>query len=136
MMHRRVYRAGALAVWLALASAVALAQGGPAPTTVWNGQAVEHIAKESGIAAPILIHSVEPTVPESLRHQKRETPQVLFIVDTEGIPQNVRLIHSSGNAEWDANVVAAMKQSRFRPAMKDGKPVQVELSMEINITLF
>jgi TonB family protein len=54
---------------------------------------------------------------------------VAFIVDTNGVPQNVRVVRSL-ESSMDENVVAAVDELRFKPALKDGTtPVPVEVIM-------
>jgi protein TonB len=36
----------------------------------------------------------------------------------------------------DEKALAAVKQYRFRPAMENGKPVLVELNVEVTFTVF
>lgn len=131
-MRRWIGVVGLLVVCLA----PAFAQDKPASLTEWNGRPVEHIGKENGVSAPVVMHSVAPVLPEPVRGRHPNGPVLSMVVDTDGLPQNVHILKSSGDGEFDAVVVAAVKQYRFKPAMKDGKPVQVELSMEVNINTF
>jgi TonB family protein len=60
---------------------------------------------------------------------------VAFIVDTNGIPQNVRVVKSL-ESSMDENVVAAVNELRFKPALKDGNtPVPAEVILPINFKL-
>ncbi len=60
---------------------------------------------------------------------------VAFIVDTNGVPQNVRVVKSL-ESSMDANVVAAVNEMRFKPALKSGTtPVVAEVIMPVNFKL-
>jgi len=60
---------------------------------------------------------------------------VAFMVDKDGVPQNVRVVKSL-ESSMDENVVAAANELRFRPALKDGNtPVPAEVIMPINFKL-
>ena len=60
---------------------------------------------------------------------------IQLIVDRDGLPQNVHVIRSVGIG-LDDNAIAAVKQYRFTPAMEDGKPVAVQLNIEVNFQLW
>jgi protein TonB len=49
---------------------------------------------------------------------------ILFIVEIDGTARNVRIVQTSGSPEVDDAWVDAIRRSRFRPAMRDGKPVR------------
>jgi periplasmic protein TonB len=60
-------------------------------------------------------------------------PTVLWlIVDSEGRPHDVKVIKSSGSSQADANALAAVRKWRFKPAMKDGVPVKVQINVVVN----
>ena len=56
-------------------------------------------------------------------------------VDTNGLPSHVRVIRGVGMG-LDEKAVEAVKQYRFKPAMENGKPVLVELNVEVNFQIF
>lgn len=51
------------------------------------------------------------------------TAKVKLFIDTSGWVQCVELIESSGNKEWDVDVIEAAKRVKFTPAKKSGKRV-------------
>ena len=55
-----------------------------------------------------------------------------LIVDSEGRPHDVKVVRSSGSAQADANALAAVKKWVFKPAMKDGAPVKVQINVVVN----
>lgn len=60
---------------------------------------------------------------------------VAFMVDKDGVPQDVHVVKSL-ESSMDENVVAAANELRFKPALKDGNtPVSVEVIMPINFRL-
>jgi TonB family protein len=56
-------------------------------------------------------------------------------VDEQGNPQNIRVVRGLGHG-LDAKAVAAVKQWRFKPSMKDGHPVNVQISVEVGFRLY
>jgi protein TonB len=72
--------------------------------------------------------------------------RIHFIVDTQGMPQQVRVVKSAadganpkqrdGLQALDAKAVEAVEKYQFKPATRDGQPVAVELNVEVNFQIF
>jgi TonB family protein len=60
---------------------------------------------------------------------------VSLVVDPFGNPQIVCVLKSAGYG-LDEQAVAAAKQFRFQPATKDGVPVAVRISIEMNFKIY
>ena len=89
-----------------------------------------------GVAAPQLIYSVEPEFSEEARKAKVAGNVLVNLwVDTNGLPSHVRVIRGVGMG-LDEKAVEAVRQYRFKPAMENGKPVLVELNVEVNFQIF
>ena len=50
-------------------------------------------------------------------------------------PQNPRVIRSLGMG-LDEKALGAVRQYRFKPALKDGKPVAVRITVSVNFRLY
>jgi len=78
---------------------------------------------------------VEPEYSEEARRAKWQGTVVLsVIVDELGRPRNIRVFHSLGLG-LDQKAVDAVSQWRFKPGRKDGKPVPVIATIEVNFRL-
>jgi protein TonB len=89
-----------------------------------------------GVSAPVLIYSVEPEFSEEARKAKVAGNVLVNLwVDTNGNPSHVHVIRGVGMG-LDENAVKAVQQYRFKPAMENGKPVLVELNVEVNFQIF
>lgn len=89
-----------------------------------------------GVSAPVLIKQVEPQFSNEARQQHAGgTVTVNMIVDQNGLPQNIHVIHGAGMG-LDENAVKAVKQYRFKPARENGKPVSVYLNVEVKFETF
>ena len=88
------------------------------------------------VSTPIMIYQVEPEMTQESK-KARLTGIVLLslIVDTQGMPQNVHVLRGL-DMGLDEKAVKAVKQYKFKPAMEDGKPVPVELNLEVNFQFF
>ena len=89
-----------------------------------------------GISAPKPVSTPEAQYTEEARDAKTQGTCILWlIVDTEGHPRDIRVVHGLGHG-LEAKAVEAVKQWRFAPAMKDGKPVNVQISVEVGFKLY
>jgi TonB family protein len=55
-------------------------------------------------------------------------------VNEDGVPTNVSVAQSL-RADYDESAIDAVRQWRFSPAIKDGKPVAVETKVEISYSM-
>src|SRR5262249_20359922 len=88
-----------------------------------------------GVSAPALLFKKEPEYSEEARKAKYQGTVTLYVeVDPSGKATNIRVLHSLG---WglDEKAIEAVRQWKFRPGMKDGKPVTVQASIEVNFRL-
>jgi periplasmic protein TonB len=89
-----------------------------------------------GIAAPQAITTPDPEYTEEARMAKTQgTCTLWLIVDDKGVPRNIRIVRGLGYG-LDAKAIEAVKQWRFQPALKDGRPVNVQISVEVGFHLF
>ena len=89
-----------------------------------------------GVSAPVLIYSVDPAYSEeALRAKAAGNVLVNLWVDEKGNPTHVHVLRGIGMG-LDERAVAAVKQYRFKPAMENGKPVLVEMNVEVTFTIF
>jgi periplasmic protein TonB len=89
-----------------------------------------------GVSAPVLLYSPEPEFSEEARKAKvAGNVLVNLIVDAQGRPQNVRVVRGVGMG-LDEQAVKAVQQYKFKPAMEAGKPVAVQLNVEVNFQIF
>jgi hypothetical protein len=101
----------------------------------------------NGVTAPKLIYSVEPEFSETMRKKKISGSCVVGLtVDTDGNPNDVYVVSSIPSIEdkklraavidMQDNCIKSAKQYRFEPGTYQGKPVPVELKVEMNFQIF
>jgi protein TonB len=89
-----------------------------------------------GVSSPVLVHKIEPEFSEEARKSKfMGNVVVSLVVDPQGIPRNVHLVRGVGMG-LDEKALEAVRQYRFRPAMEAGKPVAVEMHVEVDFQIF
>jgi protein TonB len=89
-----------------------------------------------GISAPQAISAPDPDYTEEARRAKKQGTCVLWlIVDAAGRPRDIKVVRGLGLG-LDAKALEAVRQWRFQPALKDGKPVDVQISVEVEFHLY
>ena len=84
-----------------------------------------------GVAAPQVIHSVEPQFSDAARNAKYQgTVSIQLIVDPQGNPQDIHVIRHLGMG-LDAKAIEAIRQYKFKPAMYQGHPVPVQMVIDV-----
>ncbi len=88
-----------------------------------------------GVSPPSVLHKVEPEYSEEARKAKWQGTVVLqLVVDDKGRPQNLKIMRSLGLG-LDQKAIEAVEKWTFKPGMKDGKPVPVIATIEVNFRL-
>jgi protein TonB len=89
-----------------------------------------------GVSAPVLLYQVDPEFSEEARRSKTAGNVLVNLwVDEKGNPTHVRAIRGIGMG-LDEKAVAAVKLYKFKPAMENGKPVTVEMNVEVTFHIF
>lgn len=88
-----------------------------------------------GVSAPRLVRKVEPEYSEEARKAKYQgTVQLAVEVWPDGRAHNVRVVRSLGLG-LDEKAIEAVQRWEFVPGKKDGKPVKVQATIEVNFRL-
>ena len=89
----------------------------------------------SGVSAPQLLSKVDPTYSAVAREALYGGMVVIqLVVDTNGAPRDLRVIRGLGLG-LDERALDAVKQWTFQPGMKEGKPVNVRATVQVNFRL-
>jgi TonB family protein len=84
-----------------------------------------------GVSAPRVIFQLEPEYTKEARQAKYSGTCVLqLVVGVDGLPRDITVTRSIGLG-LDEKAVEAVRRWRFEPAMKDGKPVAVLISIQM-----
>jgi protein TonB len=88
-----------------------------------------------GVTAPIVLSKKDPEYSEEARKAKYQGTVLLAIeVSPSGIASNIKVMRSLGLG-LDEKAIEAVKQWKFKPGYKDGKPVTVAATIEVNFRL-
>jgi periplasmic protein TonB len=89
-----------------------------------------------GVSAPKAVYSPDPEYSEEARKAKFTGTCVLWlVVGPDGRPRDIRIARSLGLG-LDEKAIEAVKSWKFEPAMKDGKPVAVQINVEVSFRLY
>ncbi len=89
-----------------------------------------------GVSAPRAISTPDPEYSEEARKAKYQGVCVLWlIVGPDGRPRDIKVARSLGMG-LDQKAVEAVRNWKFEPAMKDGRPVAVQINVEVNFRLY
>jgi len=89
-----------------------------------------------GVSAPRAVFTPDPEYSEEARKAKFQGTCVLWlVVGPDGHPRDIRVARTLGLG-LDEKAIEAVKQWKFEPAMKDGKPVAVMINVEVSFRLY
>ena len=98
------------------------------------GGGVFHVG--GGVSAPRVLFQPDPEYSEEARKAKFQGTCVLgLIVGPDGRPRDIHVVRSLGLG-LDEKAIEAVSRWKFDPAMKDGKPVAVAISVEVDFRLY
>lgn len=118
-----------IALALILALIPLAAPAGQAKSNGETKDAEEHVYELAEVAPPRVTRQVNPEYPErGIRVQG--VVAIGVVVTSKGLPDDVKVVKSL-EKDVDRCALDAVKQWRFAPAKKDGKPVAVHITIEI-----
>jgi TonB family protein len=87
------------------------------------------------VSSPVLISKVEPEYSEEARKAKYSGTVLLsVVVDEHGVPQDIHVVRPLGLG-LDEKAIEAVQRWRFRPGVRNGKPVRVRATIEVSFRL-
>ena len=90
----------------------------------------------NGVSAPRALDTPDPEYSEEARKAKYQGVVVLWlVVGPDGKPRDIRVSRPLGMG-LDQKAIEAVQRWRFEPAMKDGRPVAVQINVEVNFRLY
>jgi TonB family protein len=89
-----------------------------------------------GVSSPRVIYKPEPDYSDEARKIRLQGVVVVSaVVAPDGRPTRVRIARSLGMG-LDEKALEAVNRWRFEPARKDGQPVAVQISIEVDFHIF
>ncbi len=105
------------------------------PLAAMQADAGVYSVKDAGVTPPKLIEKHEPDYTAAAKDNKIEGAVDLSVVIASDGSVSEVTVKRGLDPGLDANAVNAIKSWKFKPAEKDGKPVAVRASVEVNFKL-
>jgi TonB family protein len=129
-----IFRALRFAVLLCVLPAAAIAQDAQKPYFVCGPQ--QPSEKGPCATAPRAKSTPDPEYSKEARKQRIQGTVILLLtVGADGIPQDIKVTRGLGYG-LNEQAVSAVKSWRFEPSTVDGKPVPVQINVEVNFRLY
>src|SRR2546422_895402 len=88
-----------------------------------------------GVSAPVVLYKVDPEYSEEARKAKYSGTVVLqAVVDATGTTRDIRVVRSLGLG-LDEKAIEAVNKWKFKPGVRNGQPVSVQATIEVNFRL-
>jgi periplasmic protein TonB len=101
-----------------------------------SGSGGDYYLPGNGVTAPRAIYSPEPDYSDEARQTKHQgVVTLLAVIGTDGRPRDIQVARSLGMG-LDEKAVAAVRTWKFEPGTKDGRPVAVQICVEVDFHLF
>jgi TonB family protein len=98
--------------------------------------AMARMFKNPSVKAPRALHTPEPKYSKSAKKQGIQGVVTLSaVIGIDGMAHDVKVVKSL-EPTLDANAIEAVKTWKFAPATKDGRPVAVEMRLEVDFKLW
>ncbi len=115
------------------ASGVIKVAPGSQPTAV-SSETITHVG--GPVQKPSVISSVQPTFSDAARAMQISGSVGIYLwVMEDGSPAHMRIVKPAGLG-MDEQALLALSKYKFKPAMQDGKPVRVDLYIDVNFQIF
>jgi TonB family protein len=83
-----------------------------------------------GVSPPRIVKQVTPQYPNNRGVRAEGSVIIGLVVSSKGLPDGPHVLKSL-DKDLDQSAVEAVKQWRFAPAQKNGKPIAVRISLQI-----
>jgi len=88
--------------------------------------------------APHATYAPDPKFPEKERKARQRgngTVLLSLVVNSDGLPGDIKVLRTL-SPEFDKAAMDAVKKWRFSPGTRDGKPVAMQIKVEVNFHLY
>jgi TonB family protein len=114
----------------ARAAAIRQANAKPAPADLADAYLVSE-----DVSVPSVAQRGEPQYSDEARAARLQgTVVVQVVIGTDGLAHDPRIVRGLGLG-LDENAIEAVSQWHFKPGLKDGRPVKVAATIEVNYRL-
>jgi len=95
-----------------------------------------HSIGVGGVLPPTVLFAPEPQFSEEARQKKVSGNVLVYLqVDANGRPTHIRILRGIGMG-LDEKAVEAVSQYKFKPATQNGRPVAVEMNVNVDFNIY
>ena len=88
------------------------------------------------VSAPVPLYEVDAEFSEEARKAKFSgNVEIYLVVDEHGNPTHIRVTRGVGMG-LDEKAIEAVRQYKFKPGMLNGKPVKVDMNIEVDFHIY
>lgn len=88
------------------------------------------------VSAPVPLYEVDAEFSEEARRAKFSgNVEIYLVVDEHGNPTHIRVTRGVGMG-LDEKAIEAVRQYKFKPGMLNGKPVKVDMNIEVDFHIY
>jgi TonB family protein len=88
-----------------------------------------------GVTAPSVLYKVDPEYSREARKAKLQaTVLVSVVIGSDGLAHNIQVVRHAGMG-LDEKAIEGVRKWRFKPGTRDGRPVSVLATIEVNFRL-
>jgi TonB family protein len=100
-----------------------------------DGENTHHAAVTAQLSGPVPLQKIDPKYPPTLVSERVSGEVILYaVIRRDGSVDTVQLVRGI-DPQLDANAIQALRQWKFRPAAKQGSPVELEAIVHIPFRL-
>ena len=131
------HAAALLSLSAVIGALTTLTAAAPVPMVSFHAQPDQVYKAGPGIAMPVVVREVRPNyTAEAKRNRIQGSVWLGVVVQPDGTVGAIEVTRSLDTKYGlDDAAVAAARQWEFKPGTKDGKPVPVEVTLELTFTL-
>jgi len=97
---------------------------------------VYKVSPQNGVVGPKVTYQTDPEFSEQARKAAEQgNVTVSLVVGTDGKPRNIK-VECSSVPDLNGKAIEAVNSWRFEPGTRDGKPVMVEIAVEVEFHLY
>jgi periplasmic protein TonB len=109
--------------------------GGRGGGIAWPDDGRIHIERNQRLGLAVISQDY-PAYPDSAKKAQLEDQVIVrYVIGKDGRVSDVQIISHANNPVFDESVLDAIRKWRFRPMVKEGKPVEVAHELAINFEL-
>lgn len=87
-------------------------------------------------AEPVAVLKITPDYPAAAKKRRTEGwVELQFLVGADGVPRDIEVVRAQPSGMFDRSAIRAMSRWKFKPAERDGKPIEARAKTTVGFKL-